>query len=173
MSPEGDDLNFHEFDFDYNLAGNPIEVILPFPTKGCLVLDVNGEPAKFHLEQRLMSRARLQAWHEWRDFQDFADQWFAASMGKTADITVFNYSRDIPHHRKLVVNFDNGQVLKIRFDQGMGYWRIDFPYVWRSFDFNDDVTSQLHKMAKACMEGKVVNGEENWSTDVVVEVIEP
>ena len=73
-----------------NLAGNPIEIILPFPTKGCLVLDVNGqllpknitindllgtraflfgrngEPAKFRLELRLMSRARLQAWHEWR-----------------------------------------------------------------------------------------------------------
>ncbi|SFR09045.1 hypothetical protein SAMN04487773_2469 [Enterobacter sp. kpr-6] len=114
--------------------------------------------------------------HDWMseaDFQDFADQWFAASMGKAADITVFDYPRDIPHHRKLMVNFDNGQVLKIRFDQGMGYWRIDFPYVWRSFDFNDDVTSQLHKMAKACKEGKVINGEENWSTDVVVEVMEP
>ncbi|MGG4732070.1 DEAD/DEAH box helicase [Leclercia adecarboxylata] len=114
--------------------------------------------------------------HDWMskaDFQDFADQWFAASMGKAADIMVFDYSRDIPHHRKLMMNFDNGQVLKIRFDQGMGYWRIDFPYVWRSFDFNDDVTSQLYKMAKACMEGKVINGEENWSTDVVVEVMEP
>ncbi|WP_409075343.1 STY4851/ECs_5259 family protein [Pantoea sp. C3] len=73
-----------------NLAGNPIEIILPFPTKGCLVLDVNGqllsknitindllgtraflfgrngEPARFRLELRLMSRAKLQAWHEWR-----------------------------------------------------------------------------------------------------------
>ncbi|WJY14647.1 STY4851/ECs_5259 family protein [Pectobacteriaceae bacterium CE90] len=72
-----------------NLAGNPIDIILPFPTKGCLVLDVNGqhlsknitindllgtraflfgrngEPARFRLELRLMSRARLQAWHEW------------------------------------------------------------------------------------------------------------
>lgn len=73
-----------------NLAGNPIEIILPFPTKGCLVLDVNGqllpknitindllgtraflfgrngEPARFRLELRLMSRARQQALHEWR-----------------------------------------------------------------------------------------------------------
>ena len=72
-----------------NLAGNPIDIILPFPTKGCLVLDVNGqhlsknitindllgtraflfgrngEPARFRLELRLMSRTRLQAWHEW------------------------------------------------------------------------------------------------------------
>lgn len=72
-----------------NLAGNPIEIILPFPTKGCLVLDVNGqllpknitindllgtraflfgrngEPARFRLELRLISRARQQALHEW------------------------------------------------------------------------------------------------------------
>lgn len=73
-----------------NLAGNPIDIILPFPTKGCLVLDANGqhlsknitindllgtraflfgrngEPARFRLELRLMSRARRQAWYEWR-----------------------------------------------------------------------------------------------------------
>ncbi|MFS7243713.1 STY4851/ECs_5259 family protein [Serratia proteamaculans] len=73
-----------------NLAGNPIDIILPFPTKGCLVLDVNGqhlpknitindllgtraflfgkngEPARFRLELRLMSRTRQLAWHEWR-----------------------------------------------------------------------------------------------------------
>ncbi|MBL5912557.1 hypothetical protein JBO41_10570 [Enterobacter asburiae] len=64
-------------------------------------------------------------------------------------------------------------MLKIRFDQGMGYWDIKFPPVWTNFDFNDDVTSQLHNMAKACMEGKVINREENWSTDVVFEVMEP
>ncbi|MBO1929819.1 hypothetical protein J4731_22485 [Providencia rettgeri] len=32
--------------------------------------------------------------HDWMseaDFQNFADQWFAASMGKATDITVFNY----------------------------------------------------------------------------------
>lgn len=73
-----------------NLAGNPIDIILPFPTKGCLVLDANGqhlrnnitindllgaraflfgkngEPARFRLELRLMSIARLQARYEWR-----------------------------------------------------------------------------------------------------------
>jgi len=53
------------------------------------------------------------------DFQDFADHWFAASMGKVADIAVFSYPRDTSHCRKLMVNFDNGQVLKVRFDQGI------------------------------------------------------
>lgn len=112
--------------------------------------------------------------HDWMneaDFQDFADQWFSAAMGRAVELTVFDSPRDIPHHRKLTVTLEDGQRLKIRFDQGMGYWRIDFPYAWRNFDFTDDVTYQLVKMAQACQEGKVVNSEESWATDVLVEVM--
>lgn len=60
--------------------------------------------------------------HDWMsiaDFQDFADQWFAAALGRPVELTVFDSPRDIPHHRKLTVTFEDGQVLKIRFDQGM------------------------------------------------------
>jgi hypothetical protein len=53
----------------------------------------------------------------------------------------------------------------------MGYWRIDFPYVWRNFDFAEDVTYQLVKLAQACQEGKVLNSEESWATDVLIEVM--
>ena len=112
--------------------------------------------------------------HDWMsdaDFQDFADQWFTAAMGRAVELTVFDSPRDIPHHRKLTVTFEDGQTLKIRFDQGMGYWRIDFPYVWRNFDFAEDVTYQLVKLAQACQEGKVLNSEESWATDVLVEVM--
>ncbi|WP_256742416.1 hypothetical protein, partial [Cronobacter sakazakii] len=112
--------------------------------------------------------------HDWMseaDFHDFADQWFAAALGRAVGLTVFDSPRDIPHHRKLTVTFEGGQVLKIRFDQGMGYWRIEFPYVWRNFDFADDVAYQLGKMAQACQEGNVLNHEESWATDVLVEVM--
>lgn len=112
--------------------------------------------------------------HDWMsdaDFQDFADQWFTAAMGRAVELTVFDSPRDIPHHRKLTVTFEDGQTLKIRFDQGMGYWRIDFPNAWRNFDFTDDVTYQLVKMAQACQEGKVLNSEDSWATDVLVEVM--
>lgn len=112
--------------------------------------------------------------HDWMseaDFQDFADQWFTAAMGRAVELTVFDSPRDIPHHRKLTVTFEDSQMLKIRFDQGMGYWRIDFPYAWRNFDFTDDVTYQLVKLAQACQEGKVLNSEESWATDVLVEVM--
>lgn len=112
--------------------------------------------------------------HDWMsiaDFQDFADQWFAAALGRPVELTVFDSPRDIPHHRKLTVTFEDGQVLKIRFDQGMGYWRINFSSQWHYFDFRDDVSFQLVKMAQACKEGDVANSEESWATDVLVEVI--
>ena len=112
--------------------------------------------------------------HDWMsiaDFQDFADQWFAAALGRPIELTVFDSPRDIPHHRKLTVTFEDGQVLKIRFDQGMGYWRINFSSQWHYFDFRDDVSFQLVKMAQACKEGNVANSEESWATDVLVEVI--
>ena len=112
--------------------------------------------------------------HDWMsiaDFQDFADQWFAAALGRPVELTVFDSPRDIPHHRKLTVTFEDGQVLKIRFDQGMGYWRINFSSQWHYFDFRDDVSFQLVKMAQACKEGNVANSEESLATDVLVEVI--
>lgn len=112
--------------------------------------------------------------HDWMsiaDFQDFADQWFAAALGRPVELTVFDSPRDIPHHRKLTVTFEDGQVLKIRFDQGMGYWRINFSSQWHYFDFRDDVSFQLVKMAQACKEGNVANSEESWATDVLVKVI--
>lgn len=112
--------------------------------------------------------------HDWMsiaDFQDFADQWFAAALGRPVELTVFDSPRDIPHHRKLTVTFEDGQVLKIRFDQGMGYWRINFSSQWHYFDFRDDVSFQLVKMAQACKEGNVANSEESWATDVLVEAI--
>lgn len=112
--------------------------------------------------------------HDWMsiaDFQGFADQWFAAALGRPVELTVFDSPRDIPHHRKLTVTFEDGQVLKIRFDQGMGYWRINFSSQWHYFDFRDDVSFQLVKMAQACKEGNVANSEESWATDVLVEVI--
>lgn len=60
--------------------------------------------------------------HDWMseaDFQDFADQWFTAAMGRAVELTVFDSPRDIPHHRKLTVTFEDSQMLKIRFD---GEW---------------------------------------------------
>ena len=61
--------------------------------------------------------------------------------------------------------------MNIHFDQGMGYWRIKFALKWYNVDFNDSVSFQSGNMALACKEKNVVNSEESWATDVLVEVI--
>ncbi len=114
-----------------NLAGNPIEIILPFPTKGCLVLDVNGqllpknitindllgtraflfgrngEPARFHNELRLMSRARQQALHEWR---------YTAGE-RPVELNLYSLRE---HIEKLSLETGIDQVVEMRID-GSGY----------------------------------------------------
>lgn len=121
-----------------NLAGNPIEIILPFPTKGCLVLDANGqllpknitindllgtraflfgkngEPARFRLELRLMSRARLQAWHEWR---------YTAGE-RPVELNLYSLRENIENLLSLETGID--QVIEMRID-GAGSihtWKI-------------------------------------------------
>jgi DEAD/DEAH box helicase domain-containing protein len=64
-----------------------------------------------------------------------------------------------------------GQTFKTHFDQGMGYWRINFASNWYNVDFNDSVSFRSGNMALSCKEGNVVNSEESWATDVLVEVI--
>lgn len=72
-----------------NLSADPIEMVLPYPAKGCLAIDANGstldknitlhdllgsraflfgnssDPTHFSLELHLRSKSGLQAWHEW------------------------------------------------------------------------------------------------------------
>ena len=49
-------------------------------------------------------------------------------------------ARDLSHARELNLEFENGRVLKIRFDQGMGYWD---PSYRPSYPFNESVADQM------------------------------
>ncbi|MCH5052428.1 STY4851/ECs_5259 family protein [Pectobacterium aquaticum] len=73
-----------------SLKEDSVDIVMPFPSKGCLVFDAeglplaknitmtdllgsraflfgkNGEPTRFTLELRLRSNSEQQAWHEWR-----------------------------------------------------------------------------------------------------------
>lgn len=113
----------------------------------------------------------FKAAHDWAnedDFQGFAEQWFTTLMGKPVDVTLNYSNRDIPHHRKLLVEFDNGKALKIRFDQGMGYWSIQFRP--DSYNFMAEVEDQIFNMARSLEQARVSNKEERWPTDVLVEI---
>lgn len=110
-------------------------------------------------------------WAKKEDFEQFAETWLSAMTGRSIDFLVGTSSREIPHHRKLELEFENGKVLRVRFDQGVAYWRIRFH---RSkgiqFDFSKSGKEQVTQMAMLLDDAYVENFNAEWSTDIVVEI---
>lgn len=67
--------------------------------------------------------------------------------------------------------FESGRCLKVRFDQGVTYWRVRFGShrdMW--FDFDRPVEDQVMQMAAVIDAAQVQNSEQKWATDVLVEL---
>ncbi|WP_176493994.1 DEAD/DEAH box helicase [Cobetia sp. 5-25-4-2] len=112
-------------------------------------------------------------WAKEEDFQYFADKWISAMVGKNVDVVIKKSNRDIPHHRKLDLEFESGKTLKVQFDQGVAYWRVRFGShrdIW--FDFDQSMDSQLLQMSKVIDTAEVHNSEKKWATDVLVKIHE-
>jgi hypothetical protein len=110
-------------------------------------------------------------WAERSDFEEFTNKWMSVKTGKNVSVNLAGSNRDIPHHRKLFIEFENGQTLKVRFDQGVGYWQLKFnSYSDIQFDFNDRIDDQLIEIDQKLMGARVQNAESKWATDVVVEI---
>jgi len=110
-------------------------------------------------------------WVDQDDFEFFASKWLSAMVGKNVDFCVEASNRDIPHHRKLLLEFESGRCLKVRFDQGVAYWRVRFGShrdMW--FDFDRPVEDQVMQMAAVIDTAQVQNSEQKWATDVLVEL---
>ena len=107
------------------------------------------------------------------DFQFFAEKWLSAMVGKQVELSVETSNRDIAHHRKLELEFEDGSRLKVRFDQGVGYWRLRFKSARDSwFDFGLPGNDQVLQMGRAVDGAEVFNSERAWATDVLVELKE-
>jgi len=115
------------------------------------------------------------AFHDWadkNDFEGFTKKWVAAKTGQAIDLSVKESNRDIPHHRKLCIEFDSGEVLKVRLDQGVGYWQLRFNHhsdMW--FDFDERIDDQLIEFDRKIHSAKVLNSESKWATDILVEIM--
>ena len=110
-------------------------------------------------------------WAERADFEDFTNKWMSVKTGKNVSVNLAGSNRDIPHHRKLFIEFENGQSLKVRFDQGVGYWQLKFnSYSDTQFNFDDRIDDQLIEIDQKLMGARVQNAESKWATDVVVEI---
>ncbi|MEY8200155.1 MAG: DEAD/DEAH box helicase [Colwellia sp.] len=115
------------------------------------------------------------AFHDWADrsdFEGFTEKWIRAKTGQPITLNVKNSNREIPHHRKLCIEFETGDVLKVRFDQGVGYWQLRFNHhsdMW--FDFDERIDDQLIEVDRKLEAAKVQNSESKWATDILIEVI--
>lgn len=120
---------------------------------------------------KLVGQRAFDDWVSQDDFEFFAQKWLTAMTGKKALMNVELSNRDIPHRRKLVIEFENSSELHLRFDQGVGYWQIRFGHS-RSifFNFSLPVEDQLMQMARALESASIQNSESKWATDVVVEL---
>mgnify|MGYP006152536541 CR=1 FL=1 len=91
--------------------------------------------------------------------------------GQAVDLLVETSNRDVPHRRRLDLEFEDGRSLRVRFDQGIAYWQVRFgshAEMW--FDFDLEAQDQLMHMAKVVETAKVQNSEQKWATDVLVEL---
>jgi ATP-dependent helicase YprA (DUF1998 family) len=121
---------------------------------------------------RAQGKKAFDDWVRQDDFQFFADKWLSTMVGQKIEFVVEASNRDIPHHRRLDVDFENGKKLRVRFDQGVAYWRVRFGShrdMW--FDFDLAAEDQVMHMAKLIESAAVHNSEQKWSTDVLVDLI--
>ena len=117
------------------------------------------------------SRRVFDDWPSIDDFEEFGRMWLSVKTGAKVQLDIQGSNRDVPHHRKLLVEFTDGQRLKVRFDQGMGYWQLRYASSRDvGFDFTEPVDDQLMLMAERFQKAKVINAEQKWATDVLVEL---
>lgn len=119
---------------------------------------------------KLQGRKAFDDWSRQDDFEFFVGKWLSAMVGQTVNLVVEASNRDVPHSRRLEIQFEDGRSLKIRFDQGIAYWRVRFRShadMWLDFDL--EAKDQLMHMAKVVEGAQVQNSEQKWSTDVLVE----
>lgn len=120
---------------------------------------------------RPQGRKAFDDWASQDDFEYFSRKWLSTMVGCRVALTVGDSNRDVPHHRRLDIEFEDGKTLKVRFDQGIAYWQVRFRThsdMW--FDFDLAAEDQVMHMAKLLESARVQNSEQKWSTDVLVEL---
>jgi hypothetical protein len=109
--------------------------------------------------------------HDWQDQDDFVNAyevWIEHKTKKKPQFICHTQRSDIAHRRKLTLEFDSGEKLIIKFDQGVGYWKLNesgskYPMV--KFNFGSDLQYQLGTLQS--LEGSLlVKNSEDWSTDI-------
>ncbi|MNJ37805.1 hypothetical protein D3C77_326390 [compost metagenome] len=138
--------------------------------KGRIAADADLRVSTLFKPGKLQGRKAFDDWSRKEDFEFFVSHWLSAMAGQGVDLVVETSNRDIPHRRRLDLEFEDGRSLKVRFDQGIAYWQVRFrSHVDMWFDFDLEARDQVMHMAKVVETAQVQNSEQKWSTDVLVE----
>lgn len=140
--------------------------------KGRIAADAQLQVSTLFKSGKLQGRKAFDDWARQDDFEFFVSNWLSAMAGQAVNLVVETSNRDVPHRRRLDLEFEDGRSLRVRFDQGIAYWQVRFGShadMW--FDFDIEAQDQLMHMAKVVETAKVQNSEQKWSTDVLVELV--
>ncbi|MDP2228360.1 MAG: hypothetical protein Q8J78_12880, partial [Moraxellaceae bacterium] len=110
-------------------------------------------------------------WCDQDDYEKYAKTWLSGMTGRPIKLLMAGSNRDIPHRRQLSITFNDGHELRLRLDQGFGYWRLKF-YNFNDnfFDFNATANEQLTLMVERVERAEVNNFDQKWSTDILIEL---
>ena len=110
--------------------------------------------------------------HDWKyadDHQEVTEQWLSHRLSINAKVFMKGNRKDIAHRRLMKITFDNEQVIAIRFDQGIGYWRLNVPRGKHVYDFNHAPAQQLQHLKQISNQTSVTNGQDQ-STDIIIDI---
>ncbi|MBX9753742.1 MAG: DEAD/DEAH box helicase [Pseudomonadaceae bacterium] len=139
--------------------------------KGSISANAGVQITSLFKPGRPQGRKAFDDWNSQDDYEFFTRKWLSAMVGQKVDFVLGDSNRDVPHRRRLDIEFENGKTLKVRFDQGIAYWQVRFrPHNDMWFDFNLPAEDQVMHMAKLLESAQVHNSAQQWSTDVLVEL---
>jgi DEAD/DEAH box helicase domain-containing protein len=109
-------------------------------------------------------------WQHIDDMKELYSLWF--KLGLNVDLTLNLHSNrfEIPHRRLMIIEFDNGEVFKIKSDQGVGYWSLHVPdkgHYLKFLDFDliaEEQCAKIFEVREKCL----VRNSANWVTDFVI-----
>lgn len=144
------------------LLANILKAVKPTAETQVTVITMAGDG-------RRESRVAWNDWHEAKTHQVVSGAFLRATLKvRQADFQVHTDRRDLTHRRVLSIGLESGRVIKLAFDQGMGYWEMKaFRHDLKWFDFELDFELQVHRMLELQQDGRLVNTG-GWPTDISI-----
>jgi hypothetical protein len=107
-------------------------------------------------------------WQYQQDFIEAYENWLLFKTNIKLEFICTSQRAEIAHRRKLTLEFASGEKLVVKFDQGVGYWKIkeaESRFDTVRFDFRSQIAEQLGEL-KRLETNLVVKNSEVWSTDI-------